>query len=121
MKQDIATMEIPELISADEETVEYQEVEDEVFGVEGNQAYINQGYNSVDLQLGDTVGLTYYSQLDSRWKNIMYSSRGDENQTIGNSGCGPTASAMVVTSIKGVITPAEMAELYVEYRIQKCR
>lgn len=42
-----------------------------------------------------------YEQTDARWRNIMYSSRGDKNQTIGTSGCGPTCAAMVISEIKG--------------------
>ena len=45
----------------------------------------------------------------------MYSSVGDRSQTIGTSGCGPTSAAMVVTAIKGTITPPEMGDLYVKY------
>ena len=45
----------------------------------------------------------------------MYSSVGDSSQTIGTSGCGPTSAAMVVTAIKGTITPPEMGDLFVQY------
>ena len=45
----------------------------------------------------------------------MYSSVGNTSQTIGTSGCGPTASSMVVSSIKGNITPDTMANLYTQY------
>lgn len=45
----------------------------------------------------------------------MYSSIENKSQTIGSSGCGPTSSAMVVSSIKGNITPDTMAELYTRY------
>lgn len=45
----------------------------------------------------------------------MYSSIENKSQTIGSSGCGPTSSAMVVSSIKGNITPDTMAELYAKY------
>ena len=57
----------------------------------------------------------YYSQIDSRWKNHPYTSIGKASQTIGTSGCGPTCSAMVVSSIKGTIRPDEMGDLYVKY------
>ena len=43
----------------------------------------------------------------------MYSSVGDSSQTVGTSGCGPTSAAMIVTAIKGTITPPEMADLFV--------
>ena len=57
----------------------------------------------------------YYSQVDSRWKNHMYSSIGDKSQTIGNSGCGPTSAAMIVSTIKGSILPSKMGDLFVKY------
>ena len=57
----------------------------------------------------------YYSQVNSRWKNHMYSSIGDKSQTIGNSGCGPTSAAMIVSTIKGSILPSKMGDLFVKY------
>lgn len=65
--------------------------------------------------MGQYTGLTYYSQIDTRWKNKMYSSVGNSSQTIGTSGCGPTSAAMVVSSIKGTINPSQMADLFVKY------
>lgn len=54
----------------------------------------------------------HYLQWDKRWKNIMYSNHGDKKQTIGNSGCGPSAVAQVVaTWIDPAITPVEMCKL----------
>lgn len=44
----------------------------------------------------------------------MYSSTENTTQTIGSSGCGPTSAAMVVSSIKGTITPDTMASLFVQ-------
>lgn len=38
-----------------------------------------------------------YLQIDPRWKNVDYSTRG-ESTTIGASGCGPTAMAMVLAT-----------------------
>jgi len=43
----------------------------------------------------------YFSQEDPRWRNFMFSSHGDSKQTIGSSGCGPTAFAIAVTNITG--------------------
>lgn len=57
----------------------------------------------------------YFSQIDNRWKNHPYTSIGKASQTIGSSGCGPTCSAMIVSSIKGTIYPDEMGDLYVKY------
>lgn len=64
--------------------------------------------------LGAYQGLTYYSQSDSRWANVPYTSIGDLNQTMKSSGCGPTVAAMVVSSSKGAILPTTMAQLFVQ-------
>lgn len=57
----------------------------------------------------------YYSQVDPRWKWIMFSNHGDLRQTIGSSGCGPTCMAMVVATFRDRgITPVEMARLAVQ-------
>lgn len=58
--------------------------------------------------------LIYYSQIDPRWKNIMYSNHGDRNQTIGTSGCGATVAAMLLSSTKGLCTPVFTANLSVD-------
>ena len=51
-----------------------------------------------------------YLQTDPRWKNNNYSAAG-ERKTIGSSGCGPTAAAMVIATLKDKsVTPAETAE-----------
>ena len=109
-----SSTEIPILTEEDEQTVEVQETEAEGFKEQGIIAY-NGAEKTPNVQLGEYSGLTYYSQLDNRWKNQMYSSVGNSTQTIGTSGCGPTSSAMVVSSIKGNITPNEMANLYMQY------
>ena len=111
-----STTEIPKLTKEDEQVLEVQEADLEKQGFErqGEIAY-NGSDKAPNVKLGEYAGLTYYSQIDSRWKNKMYSAVGDKSQTIGLSGCGPTCSAMVVSSIKGNITPPEMADLYVKY------
>lgn len=51
-----------------------------------------------------------YLQTDSRWKNHNYSAKG-EKKTIGSSGCGPTAAAMAIATLKDKnITPVTTAE-----------
>ena len=109
-----STTEIPNLTEIDEQTLEVQETESEGFELQGNIAY-EAGENSKDyeVELGEYAGLTYYSQVDSRWKNYIYTSIGNNTQTIGSSGCGPTSAAMVVSSIRGTITPNTMADLFV--------
>lgn len=109
-----STTEIPELTEIDEQTLEVQETESEGFEEQGEIAY-NGSDKAPDVSVGEYAGLTYYSQLDNRWSRKMYSSTGDTSQTIGSSGCGPTSASMVVSSIKGNITPDIMSDLYVQY------
>ena len=109
-----SSTEIPQLTENDEQSLEVQEVENEGFEEQCLVAY-EGSEKTLNVQVGEYAGLTYYSQLDNRWKNQMYSSVGNSTQTIGTSGCGPTSSAMVVSSIKGNITPNEMANLYMQY------
>ena len=48
-----------------------------------------------------------YLQTDPRWKNKPYRVKG-ENATIGDSGCGPTAAAMLIETITGkTFTPED--------------
>nr|DAE03769.1 MAG TPA: SH3 domain protein [Myoviridae sp. ct2Pw37] len=114
IEENQSTKEIPEAYLEDEQALEEQEVEDEGFELQGEIAY-NGSSELPNVQLGQYTGLTYYSQIDSRWKNKLYTSTGNSSQTMGSSACGPTCSAMVVSSIKGTILPTEMADLYVQY------
>ena len=109
-----SSTEIPSLTEADEQSLEVQETEAEGFEEQGIVAY-NGSEKAPNVNIGEYAGLTYYSQLDNRWRYNMYSSVGDSSQTIGTSGCGPTSAAMVVSSIKGNITPDQMANLYTQY------
>ena len=111
--EELPSTEIPEQTEADEQNLE-QEVESEAFEEQGNIAY-NGSSEYPSISLGNYTGLTYYSQIDSRWKNHVYTVIGDNSQTIGTSGCGPTSVAMIVTAIKGTITPPEMGDLFVQY------
>ena len=60
---------------------------------------------------GKENGFTYYSQEDPRWKNKSYVSGVDDGATMGDTGCGPTAMAMVATqAAKGnEVSPTDMA------------
>ena len=113
--EELPSIEIVEQTEEQEEAVgEEQEVESEAFEEQGEIAY--EGSSEYpNISLGNYTGLTYYNQTDSRWNNHMYSSVGDSSQTIGTSGCGPTSAAIVVTAIKGTITPPEMGDLFVQY------
>lgn len=54
----------------------------------------------------------HYLQWDKRWGSKMYSNHGDKKQTIGNSGCGPSAVAQVVAQwVDPKLTPVEMCQL----------
>ena len=116
-EKEIAELSSTEIIeqSEEDEQNQEQEVENEAFELQGNIAYEGDRAVSWDVELGDYKGLTYYSQLDSRWKNKMYSSVNNSNQTIGSSGCGSTSAAMIVTACKGAITPDTMSDLFVKY------
>ena len=112
-KEDLA-----EVTTEDEENLEEElQTEDESFELEDeeNISYDGDRAQSWNIELGNYKGLTYYSQIDYRWKNNLYTSTGNINQTIGSSGCGPTSAAMVVSSIKGEITPDVMAKNFVKY------
>jgi len=54
-------------------------------------------YSGITFGEGSTQ-VVYFNQLDSRWANTLYGRSG----TIGNEGCGPTALAMVVSTLTGV-------------------
>lgn len=49
-------------------------------------------------------GFTIYSQYDPSWKDLPYST-----STIGASGCGPSAMAMIITNLGTRVTPVETA------------
>ncbi|MGN1270635.1 MAG: C39 family peptidase [Clostridia bacterium] len=112
----VSTTEIPQLSEEDEQVLEVQEsdLENDAFEQKSDIAY-NGSDKTPSVELGEYQGLTYYSQADGRWANHQYSSTGNKSQTIESSGCGPTAAAMVVSSIRGTITPPEMGDLFVKY------
>lgn len=114
--KELASTEIKEQTEEEEKEVsKEQEVESEGFELQGEIAYEGDRARSWNIELGDYKGLTYYSQIDSRWSGKMYSSVGNRSQTIGTSGCGPTSASMVVTACKGAITPDKMSDLFVQY------
>lgn len=98
----------------EKEVSEEQEVESEAFEEQGEIAY-NGMTEYPNVNLGSYKGLTYYSQIDSRWSSHLYTSVNNYSQNIGTSGCGPTCASMVVTATKGTITPPEMGDLFVKY------
>ena len=85
--KELPTTEILEQTEEQEkEVAEEQETESEEFKLQGEVAY-NGTTEYPNVSLGDYRGLTYYSQIDQRWANKMYSSIGNFTQTIGTSGC----------------------------------
>lgn len=112
--ESLPTTKVIEQTEEQENAVE-QDVESEGFELQGQIAYEGDRANSWDVELGDYKGLTYYSQLDSRWANKLYTSCGNGSQTIGSSGCAPTCASMIVTAAKGAITPDTMCNLFVKY------
>ena len=122
--EDLSTTEIIESSEDEEDTVETEDVEVDESEIEAdaqveqeNIAYEGDTTGSGLSLLGTYTGLTYYSQADSRWASVMYSSIGDTTQTMKSSACGPTSAAMVVSSSKGTILPTTMATLAVDNRI----
>lgn len=63
----------------------------------------------------DTVnGFPYYSQEDSKWAGRSYTSNdsGNDGATMADTGCGPTAMAMVTSKLTGKnVDPTQMASL----------
>ena len=110
----LPTTEVIEQTEEQENEVE-QTIENENFELQGEIAYEGAKAQSWNVELGDYKGLTYYSQLDSRWANKPYTSCGNGSQTIGSSGCAPTCASMIVTATKGAITPDTMCNLFVKY------
>ena len=67
-------VEIPKLEQEDEQTLEVQEtdIENQGFERQGEVAY-NGSDKTPKINVGKYKGLTYYSQVDSKWKNYKYS------------------------------------------------
>lgn len=76
-------------------------------GLTGSSSIGNSNANCVTTGgTGQLYGnFTVYSQSDPAWKDLPYGS-----STIGESGCGPSAMAMIITTITGKkVTPVETA------------
>lgn len=64
----------------------------------------------------NTVQPVDYKQGDRRWGKVVYTACGNKNQTIANSGCGPTSMAdIMATWINAKITPVEMCKYAVAH------
>ena len=56
----------------------------------------------------------YYNQADERWASHIYTSSGNNSQTMKSSGCGPTSAAMIISSLKEIVRPDVIADLFVQ-------
>ena len=54
----------------------------------------------------------YYSQIDKRWSNYPYPSQELPYATIGSGGCGVACAAMVVSMLKQIVLPTEIADMF---------
>lgn len=62
-------------------------------------------YSGITFTNGSTT-VVYFNQLDSAWANTLYGRAG----TIGREGCGPTALAIVVSTLTGrTVNPVEVS------------
>ncbi len=63
---------------------------------------------------GNNPEPTYYNQNDPRWGGIPYSVKNplDPTQTIATTGCGPTAMAMVISTLTGKSVTPDIAAKY---------
>ena len=97
--EELPTTEIQEKNLTDEQSIE-QEVESEAFEQQGEIAY-NGTSEYPKVSLGDYKGLTYCSQIDSRWSSHIYTSVGNYSQTIGSSGCRTNIGSNDCNSLQG--------------------
>jgi hypothetical protein len=82
--------------------------QEQYVGIEDSDGpgYYGTDYGNIVFANASTP-VVYYNQTDARWGSIMYGKTG----TISSSGCGPTALAIVVASLKDSgITPPDVAK-----------
>ncbi|MGE5607556.1 MAG: RHS repeat-associated core domain-containing protein [Bacteroidota bacterium] len=69
------------------------------------------GTPTLDALSGEDDPWYYYSQRDPDWANEPYTIIDDPEQTIGETACGPTSAAMVITKLTGEpVTPLMTAQ-----------
>ncbi len=70
--------------------------------------FITSSFNGQEMLTGGNFPLVYFNQVDPQWGNYG-------SDSIQGYGCGPTAMAMVVSTLTGLyIDPQEMADIFVE-------
>lgn len=117
-EQDIATDELAPVPDNEADIVDEGAIEPDAQVEDENISYDGSNGISGDILLGKCTGLTYYSQADSRWANLPYTSTNNKSQTMKSSACGPTCAAMIVSSSKGAVLPTTMAQFSID---NKCR
>lgn len=84
----------------------YQNLEERQYSPSDNNNQEYEDYGEITFQNG-TTEIVYYNQRDKRWADKKYGT----SDTIGESGCGPTALAIVVSSFtENKLNPKEMSD-----------
>ena len=100
------TAKAEELSGADEQTADEPMLSDRDMLIDPSLTEL-RSVNGEEILTGGTIPLVYFNQSDPEWADKPYGS-----DTIGRYGCGPTAMAMVVSSLcDEPVTPSEMAVL----------
>jgi hypothetical protein len=61
----------------------------------------------------------FYNQLDKRWANYPYPSKSLPGATISSGGCGVCSCAMVISMLKKIVYPQEIADAFVKDGIRQ--
>lgn len=86
--EDISTTEVIESSETEEQNITDEgATETDAVVDQENISYNGDNTGNGLSLLGEYQGLTYYSQADSRWANVMYSSIEDNSQTMKSSAC----------------------------------
>lgn len=87
-KENVATVEVLESSEKEEQEVTDEgAIETDAVVEQENISYDGENTGKGTNLLGEYQGLTYYSQADSRWADMMYSSVNDISQTMKSSAC----------------------------------
>ena len=87
-KENVSTVELIESSEQEEITITDEgALETDAVVEQENISYNGDFTGKGNSLLGEYQGLTYYSQADSRWANMMYSSTNNTSQTMKSSAC----------------------------------
>lgn len=83
-----------------------------LFGTGFSDIMVNDGSKSQNSGKKESNTFPFYSQKDPKWDKKSYNIAGESvRQNIGNSGCGPTAAAMVISGLTSeTVTPDKAAD-----------